>query len=91
MGISTHVRSNYDYSASDVEMQQFSVDYELHCHICKTDIGHLLSTGQAGCPQCYSVFRKEIERFFMIKKSSNNDVFPFSDPMRDRFNEFIEH
>lgn len=90
MGISSHVVSDCDHISSDVERQQFSVNYELHCSFCNTDIGHLLSTGQTGCPHCYSVFKKEIERFFLVKKYFTEESIEYSEPLRDRFNEFIE-
>ncbi len=90
MGISTHFVSDCDHRSSDVEMQQFSVDYELHCSYCNTDLGHLLSTGQTGCPHCYSVFRKEIDRFFLVKNYLSDESIQYSDPLRDRYNEFIE-
>ena len=91
MGISTYVRSDYESLHSSDELQQFSIDHNIHCPYCLTDLVHLFSTGQTGCPQCYSIFKKEIDHNFNKKKEIADKNSQYSDILRDRLNEFIEN
>lgn len=63
-GITHHILKD-DMSKSDYnEEEHLSVDYDLKCPECLTDIKDFLLTGQTGCSQCYQVFQKEIDSFF---------------------------
>jgi len=91
MGISTYVHSNYDDIHSNDGMLHYSLDYELHCPYCLTDLVHLISTGQTGCPHCYSIFKKEIDYYFNKNKVIAELNSHYSDILRERLNEFIEN
>lgn len=91
MGISTYMEATDDESVFIEEKSQYHLDYELCCSTCSTDLEHLISTGQAGCPQCYRVFKREIDLFFNKKKHMADKSNQFADGLRDRLNEYIEN
>lgn len=61
------------------------------CSLCSTPLSKILSTGQAGCPQCYQEFKKEINRYF-CKTADNSVLLENLDILSSgEVNEFVGH
>jgi protein arginine kinase activator len=91
IGISSHIIHDFDDSSIGQDTEQLSIDSEIRCPYCSTDLVHLFSTGQTGCPQCYLVFKKEIDRYFNKYNAIADNKNQYTDVLRDHSNEFIEN
>ena len=67
MGISDQLMDHQSYIDYHEPHRVSIADSELICPQCSTKIGHFLSTGQIGCPDCYLVFKSEIDEYFHIR------------------------
>jgi protein arginine kinase activator len=63
-GITFHILKDDLYSSDSPDEGHLTVDYDHKCSRCSTDIKDFLANGRTGCPQCYSVFKEEINRYF---------------------------
>ena len=66
-GIPGDLINNTCDDSEQTEKQSYKVEYDLKCPHCLTEISDFLATGQTGCPQCYHVFKKEIDIFFRFR------------------------
>lgn len=95
MGIAFHLLLDSDKREDSIENDEFSVNYQLSCSKCGTNLVDFLASGQIGCSHCYQVFKGEIKSFFhlgnenyalsrKLKIAVEEENYEFAATLRDR-------
>lgn len=83
MGITSHLLIDSEKREDPIENDEFSVNYQLSCSRCGTNLVDFLSSGQIGCSHCYQVFKGEIKSFFHLE----NDNYVLSRKLKNAVEE----